>query len=621
MRAFLILLVSAQLVMQLVVATKKCEPITIPLCKNIGYNTTAYPNSLGHETQEEAGLEVHQFYALVEVGCYVHLRFMLCGIYSPICQNDYDLDILPCQEVCNEAQRKCSPLMEQHGFKWPDTLNCDRLPRFKDQQSTGTLCAAPPDATRSDKSKAIDEDSSFKVDEEHNRVNVDRSRGHKRPPAVRPTSTADRCDCQCTTPFRLISTESGNSNLFQVQNVSNCAYSCDGLLNNPTQIDRDFVRKWTLIFTAICFGLSFFTVLTFSIDLNRFPYPERPILYFALCQSLFAVGYLVPALYDGEPLGCESGLLRQANSPIAKSGSFGCTIVFGLVYYFSMAGAAFWVVLTVSFLLAAVPHWSCEWIAHWSPRFHVLAWGIPAIQTALVYYFGAVDGDPLTGVCSVGNTNTEWLLIFVIAPLAFYLVVGLLCLFTGFRNLCGIRANLKKTHPSIDKTSKLTQLMSKIGLFAAIYSVSILLQLALLSFEYVNRPKWERALLCPLCLIDQLPTNDTLYYMSLMKTVAVMITGWSSAVWILSPKTIQSWKQRLCCQTSQYATLPVPFGDHLVGPYQQIPQLPKNPPPHNQMNKAMYPSPILDVYNSHEIVGSPFLCTTMRHNGYYPDNV
>lgn len=46
---------------------KKCETITIPLCKGIGYNSTAFPNSYGHEKQEEAGLEVHQFYPLVEV--------------------------------------------------------------------------------------------------------------------------------------------------------------------------------------------------------------------------------------------------------------------------------------------------------------------------------------------------------------------------------------------------------------------------------------------------------------------------------------------------------------------------------------------------------------------------
>ncbi|KAJ1371006.1 hypothetical protein KIN20_032867, partial [Parelaphostrongylus tenuis] len=47
--------------------SKGCEPITIPLCKGIGYNLTSFPNSYGHEKQEEAGLEVHQFFPLVEV--------------------------------------------------------------------------------------------------------------------------------------------------------------------------------------------------------------------------------------------------------------------------------------------------------------------------------------------------------------------------------------------------------------------------------------------------------------------------------------------------------------------------------------------------------------------------
>jgi len=45
----------------------RCEPITIPLCKDIQYNMTIMPNLLGHHKQDDAGLEVHQFYPLVQV--------------------------------------------------------------------------------------------------------------------------------------------------------------------------------------------------------------------------------------------------------------------------------------------------------------------------------------------------------------------------------------------------------------------------------------------------------------------------------------------------------------------------------------------------------------------------
>ncbi len=33
----------------------KCEPITIPLCKDIAYNETIMPNLLNHQKQDDAG--------------------------------------------------------------------------------------------------------------------------------------------------------------------------------------------------------------------------------------------------------------------------------------------------------------------------------------------------------------------------------------------------------------------------------------------------------------------------------------------------------------------------------------------------------------------------------------
>ena len=45
----------------------RCELITIPLCKDIMYNMTIMPNLLNHQKQDDAGLEVHQFYPLVKV--------------------------------------------------------------------------------------------------------------------------------------------------------------------------------------------------------------------------------------------------------------------------------------------------------------------------------------------------------------------------------------------------------------------------------------------------------------------------------------------------------------------------------------------------------------------------
>ena len=105
----------------------KCEPIQVPLCKNISYNQTIMPNLLNHQTQEDAGLEVHQFFPLVKVQCSKELRFFLCTMYVPVC-TVLAKPIPPCRSLCNQARSGCETLMQKFGFKWPDSLDCEKFP-------------------------------------------------------------------------------------------------------------------------------------------------------------------------------------------------------------------------------------------------------------------------------------------------------------------------------------------------------------------------------------------------------------------------------------------------------------------------------------------------------------
>lgn len=38
---------------------KKCQEIRVPMCRNMPYNMTSMPNQFGHETQQEAAMEVN----------------------------------------------------------------------------------------------------------------------------------------------------------------------------------------------------------------------------------------------------------------------------------------------------------------------------------------------------------------------------------------------------------------------------------------------------------------------------------------------------------------------------------------------------------------------------------
>uniref|UniRef100_A0A182T7C3 FZ domain-containing protein n=1 Tax=Anopheles maculatus TaxID=74869 RepID=A0A182T7C3_9DIPT len=119
----------------------RCEEITIPMCRGIGYNLTSFPNEMNHETQEEAGLEVHQFWPLVEIKCSPDLKFFLCSMYTPICIEDYHKPLPVCRSVCERARAGCAPIMESYSFNWPERMACENLPVSGDSDN---LCMEMP---------------------------------------------------------------------------------------------------------------------------------------------------------------------------------------------------------------------------------------------------------------------------------------------------------------------------------------------------------------------------------------------------------------------------------------------------------------------------------------------
>ena len=114
-----------------------------------------------------------------------------------------------------------------------------------------------------------------------------------------------------------------------------------------------------------------------------------------------------------------------------------------------MSSSLWWVVLTITFYLAAGRKWGREAIQRLSSYFHVAAWAVPSVQTIVVLTLRRVDGEELTGLCYVGNQDPTALLVFVIAPLFLYLVTGTSFVLAGFIAMYRIRRDLKvlKSNP------------------------------------------------------------------------------------------------------------------------------------------------------------------------------
>lgn len=75
--------------------------------------------------------------------------------------------------------------------------------------------------------------------------------------------------------------------------------------------DKKFAERWMTGWAWLCFLSTLFTLLTFWVEPSRFRYPERPIVFLALCYGLLSVAYIVRGTVGAEHLSCAS----QADKP------------------------------------------------------------------------------------------------------------------------------------------------------------------------------------------------------------------------------------------------------------------------------------------------------------------
>ncbi|XP_033175972.1 frizzled-2 [Bombus impatiens] len=470
----------------------RCEEITIPMCRGIGYNLTAMPNELNHDNQEEAGLEVHQFWPLVEIKCSPDLKFFLCSMYTPICLPEYTKPLPACRSVCERARAGCAPLMQQYGFSWPERMACERLPAHGDPEN---LCMEQDNRTSS--------------------TGYGSGNGGAASSAPLPAAAPPR-------PTISI----GRSIIQDIAGVPNCALPCHGAFLTPEE--RGFAAVWLALWSGLCAASTLVTVTTFLIDTQRFKYPERPIVFLSACYFLVSIGYLTRSVFGHEEIACDGPALKsRAQGPEA------CVAVFLMIYFFGMASSVWWVILAFTWFLAAGLKWGNEAIASYSQYFHLAAWLAPAVQTFSAYLAGGVAGDPVAGVCTVAPDGIKS---FILVPLFVYLLLGTSFLLAGFVSLFRIRSVIKRQPGA--KADKLEKLMIRIGVFSVLYTLPAGVVLACHMYETSLRNEWLDSLACP-CR----PRARPLYSVLMLKYFMALAVGITSGVWIWSGKTVDSWKR------------------------------------------------------------------------------
>lgn len=535
----------------------RCEEITIPMCRGIGYNLTSYPNEMNHETQDEAGLEVHQFWPLVEIKCSPDLKFFLCSIYTPICMEDYNKPLKACQSVCERARAGCGPIMQQYNFPWPERMACENLPRHDDNEH---LCMEQPNYTQK-KDNSQGSGSSSGGSMSGGNGDHDKKGGTKKPltpgqknsqlPICKGKNSKNcqttpgeqrgtkDCGCRCRPPLVLLGRDSlwYNTSVARVAGVPNCGIPCKGAFF--TNKEKEFAAAWIAVWSGLCFVSTLMTLTTFLIDTKRFKYPEKPIVFLSACYFMVSVGYLSRVFLGHEEVACDDRSVKYTTE-----GSSSCTLIFLLIYFFGMASSIWWVVLSFTWFLAAGLKWGNEAITKHSQYFHLAAWLIPTVQSVAVILLSAVDGDPVAGICYVGNLSTENLRTFVLAPLFVYLVVGTTFLMAGFVSLFRIRSVIKQQGGvgAGSKADKLEKLMIRIGIFSVLYTVPATIVIGCYLYETTFSDDWMTGLACP-CATGIGPSQKPLYSLLMLKYFMALAVGITSGVWIWSGKTLESWKR------------------------------------------------------------------------------
>ena len=561
----------------------RCEPITdIDLCTDVGYVNATFPNFRLQETQTEASSELRNFAPLIRLQCSGAIVHMLCAVYAPFCELRFpNVRIRPCKSLCMHVRDGCESNLMDFSLTWPPHLECDRYPTKADDPlcfgpNDPNILVIPPRVLEILGRGSTTPDSTSTTQPNTTGGTSTTSDGGTTLPSVstHPTSTAPPLASVCPTYLRVSDRIANKS--FSFAGIPNCAVNCSGIYFTPSE--RNLIAPiFVLLFAVVCVMFTLFTVATFLIDRRRFHYPERPIIFLSFCYLIISLAYIVGSISklvggDRTSFACsteetfvESGhsrsfVFQRLPNDDAVYQTATCVILFVMVYYFQMASAIWWVVLTLTWFLAAALKWGEEAVERLWLLYHILAWSIPAIQVVLVLALRLVDGDQLSGLCYTGNHNIVGLGVFVFLPLTVYLLLGFAFLVVGFTALVNIRHQLQ--HDAA-KSRKLGRLIIRIGVYSLLYTVPNVVLLILHTYTLSQQESWETHYIQ--CRATGECSLAPSFGASVLKYLMIFAIGIFSTSWILSRKTLSAWQKffRSCgCQRKTYEIPVKPVHPH-----------------------------------------------------------
>ncbi|XP_011504249.1 PREDICTED: frizzled-9-like [Ceratosolen solmsi marchali] len=545
-------------------ASAKCERLGVSFCRGLRYNLTAMPNFMGHEDQLQAERGLATLMPLVHYNCSRHLRFFLCSVFAPVCSEHVAMQIPACKPLCLSVKRDCAHTLKDLTLPWPHMLDCDRFP-----DSGNTLCVQPPpeenlSSEASSASTSVSSHSSQQQQEqqlqEHEQLKereqeLQHEHEQQQWPLVQPmqpiplpprANLHQKCPAHFVeTPYvDVVSSSHYPFHAFMI--VTSCVPRCGADAYYRTE-DKRFAERWMSGWAWLCFLSTLFTLLTFWVEPARFRYPERPIVFIALCYNLMSLGYIIRGALGPENLSCVGQDDGPSYVPVNDGlRSVPCTIWWLGRYYLGLASSLWWTILCGCWLLSARNEWSSEALHNIAAYLHVAAWGLPTLLTGGTLISRNVSADELTGLCQVSDESALWL---EVLPNTCLLLLG--CFLGGIAGLALVRVR-RVVRSAGRSATKLERLMTRLGVFALLYALPALGSLACALQESQARPRWRTlALLAALdCRSSQScvpgPRERPIgLEFALLRLFLSLVIGVTSGMWVWSGKTCRAWSRLL----------------------------------------------------------------------------
>ena len=215
-----------------------------------------------------------------------------------------------------------------------------------------------------------------------------------------------------------------------------------------TEDDEETMRIIIGVFGWLLFVVSLFALLTFYLNRERInKYPTKVLLFLNLTSAIGNFANLIQFFVDKKTYACyEDGTLRVGEPTDSDNGSRTCTLLFVLIFYNLLASLCWWLALThawyVTFERLDMSQGHPEDNNYLMKYYHIVAWPVPAVFTAVMLGNRFVDGFPLYGICYTINVDAWFNYLSI--PIVVAGVLGLPFLVLGIRKLIHHRRHIDK---------------------------------------------------------------------------------------------------------------------------------------------------------------------------------